>query len=117
MLGSLDLMHNGVMPPFAGQKPELETLTAFLAEIPSTAAGVEDFSDGSLVFESYCAPCHRAKPWDTVLNRLRDLDWDTADRALQDLKGMFVRMPNIQMESQERIALIRWIKNSEAAGH
>jgi mono/diheme cytochrome c family protein len=113
MLGSLDLMHNSVMPPFAGKKPELDALASFLTEIPSTAAGIQDTSNGRLVFDSYCSPCHRADPSDSLFTRLRPVDPDTVDRAIQNLREMFVRMPDIHMEPQERAALIQWIRRSD----
>jgi len=116
MLSSLDLMHNGTMPPFAGKVTEMEALAAFLAGIPSAPAGSEGPAEGGRVFTMYCAPCHMNDPSDALFTRLRGMDPATADLAIADLKGLFVRMPEIRIDPQQRASLIGWVRNSAGSG-
>jgi mono/diheme cytochrome c family protein len=111
MLSSLDLMHNGVMPPFTGKKSELDALAAFLTDIRSKAAGPGIAPGGRSVFDRYCVPCHQLRLQDALFTRLRTMDPVSADAALQDLKAMFIRMPGIRLTSQDRAALVQWIRN------
>jgi mono/diheme cytochrome c family protein len=116
MLGSLDLMHNGVMPPFTGTKPELDAMAAFLASLHTATPDAAISADGRAVFESYCAPCHQFKPQDTLFTRLRAMDPAAADAALQNLKAMFVRMPDLNLSPQARATLSRWAQQQAFSG-
>lgn len=115
MLGSLDLMHNGVMPPFTGKESERDALTSFL-----NVMGVEKSGSGTSstkpVFERYCAPCHQLKKQDSLFTRLQTMDPSAADEALQDLPAIFIRMPNLHLSQQERTSLIHWVKQQSSAG-
>jgi cytochrome bd-type quinol oxidase subunit 1/cytochrome c2 len=109
MLGSLDLMHNGSMPPFTGRSSERDALAMFLTQINSVRADGDAASE-TPVFERYCAPCHQLKQQDRIFTSLGPMDPSAADAALQDMPAMFIRMPNIQLNPQERTSLIQWIK-------
>jgi mono/diheme cytochrome c family protein len=116
MLGSLDLMHNGAMPPFAGTKPELDALTAFLAGVRAVSAAPGPSAEGRAVFDSYCAPCHQFKLQDSLFTRLRSMDAAAAESSLQDLRAIFVRMPQIRLSPQERTALSQWARQRAFSG-
>jgi mono/diheme cytochrome c family protein len=116
MLGGIDLMHNGVMPPFAGKDPERDALTAFLAGIHSSESSDAEALQGREVFVRYCAPCHQIKPQEPVFIRLRSMDPNAADAALQNLTGIFVRMPDLQLKPQDRAALIQWARQEFSTG-
>ncbi len=115
MLGSIDLMHNGVMPPFAGLESERGALTAFLAGMRVEAAGKGAVSVKP-VFERYCAPCHQLKKQDALFTRLENMDPSAADEALKDLPAIFIRMPNLHLNQQERESLIQWVRQRSSAG-
>ena len=55
MLGGLDFMHNGVMPPFAGTDAERGALAAYLSSIePISAQAATAATDGRTIFEQNC---------------------------------------------------------------
>jgi mono/diheme cytochrome c family protein/cytochrome bd-type quinol oxidase subunit 1 len=116
MLGSLDLMHNGVMPPFAGKNSEREALASFMATIHPGGSISGSVSTNGQVFARYCAPCHQLKPEEPLFARLGGMDNAAADVALQDLPAVFIRMPNIHLNPQERTALIQWAKQQSSTG-
>ena len=125
MLGGLYLMHNGVMPPFAGTDAERDALAAYLAALqppsphaylgalqppPPPASGPPG---GKAVFEQNCSMCHRAVPADHLFNLPRDPQ--AAAAALQDLPGLFPVMPDLKLSDPERQALVQWINAERAA--
>jgi mono/diheme cytochrome c family protein len=114
MLASLDLMHNGVMPPFAGTDTERDALSAYLATLYQAGAPP---SDGQRLFQQNCATCHEAAPGDSAIVTIRALDAQTASDSLSSLPALFVRMPDLRLSEQQRIILVQWIKArfSEAA--
>jgi len=107
MLGSLDLMHNGVMPPFAGTDAERAALGAYLDTLYQAGAAP---SDGQRLFEQNCATCHEAAPRDSAVNAIRALDARAASESLKSLPALFVRMPDLKLSEQQRTALVQWIK-------
>ena len=109
MLGSLDLMHNGAMPPFAGSDAERAALAAYLSSVePVSAAAGAAAGDGRTIFEQNCAMCHQASTGETFLN---DLPRDTkaAGKALEDLTNLFPAMPDLKLSEPQRVALAQWI--------
>jgi mono/diheme cytochrome c family protein/cytochrome bd-type quinol oxidase subunit 1 len=116
MLGSLDLMHNGVMPPFTGKDPEREALALYLTTIGSPKTDGVKAPTRTPLFERYCAPCHQRKKEEPLFTILGGMDPESADAALQDLQAIFVRMPNIKLNPQERAALSQWIMQQFPSG-
>lgn len=111
MLGSLDMMHNGVMPPFAGTDAERGDLAAYLATLyPAGPAPVE----GARLFLTRCAVCHDAAGEDPAIRTIRALDRDTASDMLKDLPSLFVRMPDLKLNDQQRMMLVVWIQTQFA---
>ena len=111
MLGGLDLMHNGVMPPFTGTAAERKALTAFVASVAPVPSPLQAAEGGAAVFNRLCANCHQEQPQESLFTRLRDMDRQTAEDALGDLPGIFIRMPNLQLSANERAALVAWARN------
>ncbi|HUB81799.1 MAG TPA: c-type cytochrome [Bryobacteraceae bacterium] len=110
MLGVLDMMHNGVMPPFAGIDGEREALAEYLATLyPVAPAPVE----GAQLFEQNCVVCHQSAPDDPAIATIRSLDAQTAAEKLKDLPGLFVRMPDLKLNDQQRTALVHWIQSGK----
>jgi mono/diheme cytochrome c family protein len=107
MLSSLDIMHNGVMPPFAGTDRERETLAAYLATLYQPGAAP---AEGAPVFEQSCAVCHEAAPADPAITMLRSLDPQSASETLKDLPALYPRMPDLKLTDGQRAALVTWIK-------
>jgi mono/diheme cytochrome c family protein len=109
MLGRLNLMHNGVMPPFSGTDDERAALAAYLSTVapvvPSQAAGP---LDGHAVFVRNCAVCHRVRPQDPLFLYLPK-DPQTAVDALKSLPMLFPLMPDLKLSEEERIALVDWV--------
>ncbi|MGA3210880.1 MAG: c-type cytochrome [Terriglobales bacterium] len=108
MLSGLDLMHNGVMPPFAGTDPERQALAAYLAAIQPVATVSSEVIDGRVVFERNCVMCHSTKLDDPLFTNLPK-DPQKASRALTDLTDLFIRMPDLKLSEGERAALVQWI--------
>jgi mono/diheme cytochrome c family protein len=107
ILPSLDVMHNGVMPPFAGTDAERVALASFLASVQPVASS-STTSDGKAVFERNCSMCHQVKPDDALFARLPN-DPNVAADALKDLPNLFVRMPDLKLSDGERAALVQWV--------
>ena len=107
MLGSLYLMHNGVMPPFAGTDAEQDALTAYLSSLqppPAAAAPI----DGKTVYERNCGMCHQLLRDDHLFANLPRGPQAAVD-ALKDLPGMFPVMPDLKLTDGERRALVQWV--------
>jgi mono/diheme cytochrome c family protein len=113
MLASLDLMHNGVMPPFAGTDAERDALSAYLATLYQ-AGGPP--SDGQHLFEQNCAVCHELEPVDSAMTLIGSLDSQMASDTLTSLPALFPRMPDLKMSEQQRTTLVQWIKAQLAHG-
>jgi len=112
MLGSLDMMHNSVMPPFAGTDAERDALTAYLATLYQAQTPP---SDGQHLFEQNCAVCHQSGPTDPAITTIRSLDPEAASETLKNLPALFARMPDLKLTDQQRTALVQWIKTQFAA--
>lgn len=108
MLGSLYLMHDGVMPPFAGTNGERAALAAFLFSLRPAGAGQARAMDGHSIFLHNCAMCHQQHNGDPLFELLPS-DPATAAEALEDLPNLFPLMPDIKLSAAERTALVRWI--------
>jgi mono/diheme cytochrome c family protein len=115
MLGSLDLMHNGVMPPFAGTDPEREALAAFLSTIPPVTPAACGVADGQTVFQHNCAMCHELRSGAPLFTSLPKDSREASD-ALKDLPSLFVLMPDLKLSDEERAALIQWINTRHVQG-
>jgi mono/diheme cytochrome c family protein len=112
MLGGLDLMHNGVMPPFAGSDAERGALAAYLSTLaPATVAAA---ADGKTVFERDCGMCHRVSASDPLFANLAK-DPQAANEALKDLPSLFPLMPDLKLSDQERAMLVGWL-NTQRSG-
>lgn len=108
MLGSLDLLHGGVMPPFAGTEAERGALAAFLFTLEPASVPRTEAADGQAVFDRNCSVCHQARADDPLFLGLPQ-DPVKAGNALQNLPGVFIRMPNLKLSGAERGALLEWI--------
>ena len=113
MLGSLDMMHNGVMPPFAGTDREREALSAYLATLYQASPAP---TEGAHLFEQNCAVCHQSGPTDPAITTIRSLDPQTASESLKNLPALFARMPDLKLSDQQRTALVQWIKTQFPEG-
>jgi mono/diheme cytochrome c family protein len=109
MLGSLDAMHNGVMPPFAGTELEKSALAAYLATIHPATKSPEVTMSGKMMFQNNCAMCHRADPSDAVFSGLKEMDQETIVAMLEDLPALNPRMPNLKLTENERAELAKWL--------
>ena len=107
MLGALDMMHNSVMPPFAGTDAERDALALYLATLyPASPVATE----GAQLFGQDCVVCHQSAPDDPAISTLRSLDAQAAAEKLKDLPGLYVRMPDLKLNDQQRTALVQWIR-------
>ena len=114
MLGGLDAMHNGVMPPFAGTDAEREALAAYISSIEPITPGASPAADGKTVYERNCIMCHQVKPTDQLFTNL-DKDPKVAIDALKDLPSLFPLMPDLKLSEQERTQLVEYINQNRAA--
>jgi len=108
MLGSLFLMHNGVMPPFAGSDAERDALAAYLSSLQSPGSRDLTPPDGKTVFERDCGMCHQDRPDDHLFNMPRGPQ--AAMDALKSLPGMFPVMPDLKLSETERRVLVQWVE-------
>jgi mono/diheme cytochrome c family protein len=115
MLGGLNLMHNGAMPPFAGTDAERAALAAYLSTLHPVAPGAAETADGHTVFERNCSMCHRVRS-DDPLFVLLPRDPQTAVNALASLPMLFPLMPNLKLSGKERTALVQWVNTQRSAG-
>ncbi|HUJ38917.1 MAG TPA: c-type cytochrome [Candidatus Acidoferrales bacterium] len=107
MLGGLNLMHNGVMPPFAGTDGEREALAAFLSSVgPAPAA--QGPADGATVFQRNCSMCHLEQIHDPLFSNLAK-EPGAANESLKNLPGLFPLMPDLKLTEEERSALVAWV--------
>jgi mono/diheme cytochrome c family protein len=109
MLGSLDAMNNGAMPPFAGTEPEKFALATYLATIHPVTKTPEMTMSGKMTFQSNCAMCHRPDPSDGVYSGLKQMDEETLVAMLEDLPTLNPRMPNLKLTESERAELAKWL--------
>ncbi|HUL35598.1 MAG TPA: c-type cytochrome [Candidatus Eisenbacteria bacterium] len=114
MIGGLDLMHNGVMPPFAGTDAERQALAAYLSSLHPVTDSAAVAGDGRIVFERNCSMCHRVRMDDLLFSQLPE-DPAAATDVLKDLPGLFPRMPDLKLSEGERSALARWVNTQRAA--
>ncbi len=115
MLGGLEFMHNGVMPPFAGTDAERGALAAYLTTIqPIPATQAAAATDGRTVFEQNCVMCHRVRAADPLFKNLPQ-DPGAAGDALKDLTSLFPLMPDLKLSDPQRTALVRWVNTQRSA--
>ena len=106
IISALDLLHNGVMPPFAGTDAERDALATYLDTVhPVKENGAVD---GQTVFDRNCSVCHRFKSGEAIFPGLPD-DSKAAADLLKDMPAIFPRMPDLKLTDDERIALVQWI--------
>jgi mono/diheme cytochrome c family protein len=109
MLGGLEFMHNGVMPPFAGTDAERGALASYLNTIePISSQAAAAAVDGKTVFDQNCSMCHRVNAADSLFKNLTT-DPAAASDALKDLTTLFPLMPDLKLSDQQRAALVQWI--------
>lgn len=113
MLTSLDVMHNGVMPPFAGTDSERLALANYLSTIHAVASSSANAADGKTVFERNCSMCHQVKSDDALFAHLPN-DPKVASDALKDLPNLFIRMPDLKLSDAERSALVQWVNTQRS---
>ena len=112
MLGGLYMMHNGVMPAFAGSDAEREALAVYLGSLQTIHP--QEVTDGKVVYERNCGMCHQVKAQDHLfLNLPRDPQ--TAVDALKDLTALFPVMPDLKLPEGERRALVQWVNSQRPA--
>ena len=115
MLGSLEFMHNGVMPPFAGSNAERGALAAYLSTVqPVSGAAASEAGDGRTVFEQNCSMCHRVSAGGPLFKDLPQ-DPNAAGKALKDLTSLFPLMPDLKLPERQRLALAQWINTQRSA--
>jgi mono/diheme cytochrome c family protein len=117
MIGSLYLMHNGVMPPFAGTDAERDALAAYLGSLQppiTTPSGPSQTSDGKTVYEHDCGMCHQVRADDHLFANL-PRDPQAATDAIKDLPGLFPVMPDLKLSEDERRALVQWVNTQRPA--
>ena len=114
MLGVLFMMHNNVMPQFAGTDAELNALSAYLGSLQPMHPPPDLHPDGRKVFEQNCSMCHQVRPDDHLFTDMPK-DPQTAIAALSSLPAMFPIMPDLKMSEDERHALVQWVNTQRPA--
>jgi len=115
MLGGLEFMHNGVMPPFAGSDAERAALAAYLSSIqPVSAEAASAATGGAAIFAQNCSMCHQVKASDALFQNL-PADPAAASDALKDLTSLFPLMPDLKLTDRQRPALVAWLNAQRSA--
>ena len=114
MIGDLQLMHNGVMPPFAGTDAERAALAAFLTSVQPISPDRPAVTDGKIVFQQNCGMCHEGVTREVLMNGLPH-DPNAEREALKNLPGLFPLMPDLKLTDQERTALVQWVNSQRSA--
>lgn len=114
MLGSLDLMHNGVMPPFVGTDAERAALASYLITLRPVSVTTAAATDGKTIFDQNCSMCHRLKAGQPLFKGLAR-DPILASQALKDLTSVSPLMPDVRLPEPQRIALAEWV-NTQRGG-
>jgi mono/diheme cytochrome c family protein len=113
MLGSLYMMHDGVMPPFAGTDAERAALAAFLNSLVPASAREDRVLDGHTVFVRNCAMCHQLRSGAPLFTSLPS-NPAAAASAIEHLPNLFPLMPDLKLSNAERVALVRWVNARRA---
>ncbi len=115
MLGGLEFMHNGAMPPFAGTDQEQAALAAYLNSIaPISPAATAAATDGKTIYDQNCSMCHQVSAKDPLFKNL-DQDPKAATNSLKDLTSLFPLMPDLKLSDEQRSALVAWINVQRGA--
>jgi len=115
MVGGLEFMHNGVMPPFAGTDAERGALAVYLNTIePISNEAAAATTDGKTVFDQNCSMCHRVNANDPLFKNLTS-DPAAAREALKDLTALFPLMPDLKLTDPQRAALVEWMNAQRSA--
>ncbi len=98
MLGGLEFMHNGVMPPFAGTDAERAALAAYLSSIqPVSAAAAAAATDGKTSSSRTAAMCHRVSAGDSSSRTCRQESNRPPAKPCKDLTSLFPLMPDLKL--------------------
>ena len=108
MLSGLTLMHNGVMPPFAGTDAERDALAAYVNSLQTITPNPATFTNGKLVFENNCSMCHQDRSDDMLFTGL-DPNPKVAADSLKDLTALFPLMPDLKLSEAQRTSLVQWV--------
>jgi mono/diheme cytochrome c family protein len=114
MLSGLALMHNGVMPPFAGTDAERDALAVYLSSLQTITPNPSAAADGKQVFENNCSMCHQDHPDEQFFNGIVT-DPKAAADSLKDLTSLFPLMPDLKLTDTQRTALVQWINTQRPA--
>lgn len=107
MLESVDLMFNGVMPPFTGDSLEQAALADYLSSLHPISK--KSFSDGGQVFQSYCGTCHQVNPEEGAFAVFAEDAEEDIVMKLESLKDWYIRMPDLKLTDEEKTLLARFI--------
>ncbi len=109
MLDAIDLMHNGIMPPFVGTDEEQKALAQYLMSLVPQPKPVP--KEGAKLFQSYCGACHLPSIHDRSIAKLRRHSVRGIVKSLEHLPKLFIRMPDLPIPEEERMILAQWIKS------
>jgi len=114
MLGGIEFMHNGVMPPFAGTDAERAALAVYLSAVqPVSAAAADAASDGGTVFDQNCSMCHPVSAVGPLFKR-QARDANAVSETLKDLTKLSVIMPDLKLSERQRLALAQWVNTQRS---
>ncbi len=109
MLKGIDLMRNGIMPPFAGNAQERQALAYFLVR-QLEPVKPEPVLSGEILFEHYCGMCHQKSADDPALTLFKELDEESALETLNNLSDLVEQMPTLHLSEAQRKALFKWFQ-------
>jgi mono/diheme cytochrome c family protein len=114
MLGGIEFMHTGVMPPFAGTDAERAALAVYLNAVQSVStADAEAAGDGETIFEQNCSMCHPASAIGPLF-KAQARDANALSGAFKDLTKLSVIMPDLKLPERQRVALAQWVNTQRS---
>jgi mono/diheme cytochrome c family protein len=114
MLGGIEFMHNGVMPPFAGTDAERAALAVYLNAVqPVSTADAEAAGDGKTIFAQNCSMCHPASAIGPLF-KAQARDANALSGAFKDLTKLSVIMPDLKLPERQRVALAQWVNTQRS---
>ncbi|MHB2155200.1 cytochrome ubiquinol oxidase subunit I [Calditrichota bacterium GD2] len=110
MLRGIELMREGVMPPFAGNDQERLALARYLANLAPQVKPLS-LKDGEKLYASFCGVCHRSATDEPAVEFFKELEKEEAMEILDNLPDLMEQMPALELSPQQKQTLYEWLKN------
>lgn len=111
MIGTMDGIMAGVMPPFAGTHEELEVLTDYIYENNSYSVDKNISYSSSQIFDNYCGRCHRVDSDDVLFSVAEDLEEEEIKDYIFNLSEYNELMPALEFDEGQADSISKFIQS------